>query len=35
MLKRFEFLLSDGSTLAVYAYTQTEAARKAREMIYS
>lgn len=35
MLKMFEFLLSDGSTLTVYAYTQAEAAKKAREMIYS
>ena len=35
IMKRFEFLLADGSIIAVYAYTRAEAAKKVREMIYS
>ena len=32
-MQRFEFLLTDGSSIAVYAYTRAEAAKIAREMI--
>ena len=34
-MQRFEFLLADGSRIAVYAYTRVEAAKIAREMIYA
>lgn len=35
IMQRFEFLLTDGSILVVYASSRIEAAKKAREIIYA